>query len=663
MAPPTLKQPRSAAQVALLAALCLTGVVAFTLLARLQRSKSLPADMPVALLAQQAGGSGMGGPAAGLRDRLLLEQQGAAADSAAVQPRDGASSQTAAADSDDDADEALPWRAFAHLGAAAAASNTDARHAGAQQPVAAYGVSAFIDVRPPAPQIALIAAVANSLAMQLDWQCLIRAAASPGSGVHGGLAFTSARSRIIRRSTAVNNERWFTHQATTLFCELPPPLAALQLAEVPPLRVTLARTASGGSGGGSDSIAPSAWLRVERPAAAEHDEQRQGVAVCTPPLHTDAYAATLVGWAELQRLLGASTVFVYAHNPGPFTQPLLAHYHAAGGFFELREWVIPASILSRPDQPCLLPLFARPSRAAVRHGGVTCAHHQDALGIAWWGQTLAIQDCLYRAMARRYRWVVVADFDELLLPRQPPGDSGGITTWASLISQLTRNGSEPPAQQYSLQGVRTCPACALPGAHPAAAAVAAAAAATGGGACEPPSASFKHLLWPAVVPGGSRDHVKSIVDPVAVEQAHVHSTLAFHATSAGRSVTVPRDLGVKVHDRVHDVHTSPTFATVMLPLLRHDINELTVPTAVGGGMSLPQQSRAWAAAAVGGGSNWTVDTALCRTELGRQLSAAIDGRLQRMRAQRVLPDAWLRLDEKAANVYGGYSFARWAPAL
>ncbi|WIA21281.1 hypothetical protein OEZ85_000514 [Tetradesmus obliquus] len=122
-------------------------------------------------------------------------------------------------------------------------------------------------------------------------------------------------------------------------------------------------------------------------------------------------------WAEMQRLLGVALVTLYAFNPGPLMQPLL-EWHQAQGFFQLLEWIIPASILKDQRQPCALPWF-HASTARQRFGAPPCTYHQDNYQIGWWGQTLAVQDCTYRAMAAGHRWVAVMDLDEFVLPMTP----------------------------------------------------------------------------------------------------------------------------------------------------------------------------------------------------------------------------------------------------
>ncbi|WIA41580.1 hypothetical protein OEZ86_008944 [Tetradesmus obliquus] len=120
-------------------------------------------------------------------------------------------------------------------------------------------------------------------------------------------------------------------------------------------------------------------------------------------------------WAEMQRLLGVAQVTLYAFNPAPLLQPLLEWYQAQG-FFQLLEWIIPASILKDQSQPCALPWF-HASTARQRFGAPPCTYHQDNYQIGWWGQTLAVQDCTYRAMAAGHRWVAVMDLDEFLQQR------------------------------------------------------------------------------------------------------------------------------------------------------------------------------------------------------------------------------------------------------
>lgn len=130
-----------------------------------------------------------------------------------------------------------------------------------------------------------------------------------------------------------------------------------------------------------------AWVPVEvlpQLSAAqlqEHADGRGRVAICTPPLHTDAYAPFMVEWAEFQALVGVDKVFVYDFNSGPLLRPLVDHY-ASTGLFEVFEWLIPRAILANPDQECLLPFFhASPYRERFR--AAACTMHQDNYNIAW----------------------------------------------------------------------------------------------------------------------------------------------------------------------------------------------------------------------------------------------------------------------------------------
>lgn len=252
------------------------------------------------------------------------------------------------------------------------------------------------------------------------------------------------------------------------------------------------------------------------------------MAVCTPPLHTDAYAASFVEWAEFQKLVGVERVFVYDFNSGPLLRPLLQHY-ARTGLMRLFEWIIPQAVMANPMQKCLLPFF-HPSDNRARFGAAECTTHQDNCNIAWWGQSLAILDCLTRT-AGRYRWTAVMDFDEYLVPR-------AATTILQLLLGVGL------AVQYTFPGRVLCSGCRhqfhlvrgaghSSGEHPLQPLRVAQGPDSGMGAsCLEPVADFQHLLWSSVV-SDAADHKKCVVDPLAVSfpGIHTHSVQAFNGIS------------------------------------------------------------------------------------------------------------------------------------
>lgn len=65
-----------------------------------------------------------------------------------------------------------------------------------------------------------------------------------------------------------------------------------------------------------------------------------------------------------------------------------------------------------------------------------------------WGQVLAVQDCVYRAMVDHHRWVVITDFDEYIVPQK-----SSTPNWTAMLQQLTElNPGGQPAAEYRFSG-------------------------------------------------------------------------------------------------------------------------------------------------------------------------------------------------------------------
>jgi hypothetical protein len=185
-----------------------------------------------------------------------------------------------------------------------------------------------------------------------------------------------------------NNEAFFNFQVSTALCQLPHDLQEILLpadsssSGTQPLQ--LAMTGVGPAGSSADAAAPSqqshAWVPVElvpRLTAEEQEAYPSGegsIAVCAPPVHTDAYASTLISWQAFQQQMGVQQVIMYSFNPGPLIKPLMDFYGSQGAA-EVHEWIFPASILQDQQQECLLPFF-HPSAARERYGSPPCTYHQ-----------------------------------------------------------------------------------------------------------------------------------------------------------------------------------------------------------------------------------------------------------------------------------------------
>lgn len=302
-----------------------------------------------------------------------------------------------------------------------------------------------------------------------------------------------------------------------------------------------------------------------------------------------------------------------------------------------------------------------------------CLHLQDNYAIAHWGQTLAIQDCVYRAMAAKHRWVAVLDIDEYIVPKV-----AAATNWSALLQQLIQSNGGRAAAEYSFSGVKMCSGCIQQQQKQSSVPP----------ACkQPPTIGFHHITWPSTLlcskPGLPSDYKKTIVDPLAVGQAHVHSTAAFSPFSlVSGIVIVPKDVAVKLHDRVHDIHQgNVTFAARMLPLLKANIGQVAASTAagmfdepvdIGGLQGLPAWPSHSSDCEVCGSVRTSAmhspameqDLTLC-SRFGEQLLQRISTDVAAMTAAGTFAgtDSWASNDPAIANLYGGHVFFKWAPPV
>jgi hypothetical protein len=275
-------------------------------------------------------------------------------------------------------------------------------------------------------------------------------------------------------------------------------------------------------------------------------------------------------------------------------------------------------------------------------------------------------------MAAKHRWVAVLDIDEYILPK-----SAATPNWPALLQQLVQDNGGRAAAEYSFSGVKVCSGCIQlkqqeQGDVPA--------------ACrQPATVGFHHITWPSAVlscqPGKQCDYKKTIVDPLAVGQAHVHSTANFSPYSlASGIVIVSQDIAVKLHDRVHDIHNgNVTFAARMLPLLKANIGQVAAMTAAGkfhqqkdmtGLSGLPvwpaQSSDCQVCGSVQtadmGSPALQQDLLLCGL-YGEQLRHRISSDVAAMVGAGTFDGAqgWASGNPSIANLYGGHVFARWAP--
>jgi hypothetical protein len=273
----------------------------------------------------------------------------------------------------------LPWRALHHLGPDYSAGVVNA--SSSQAP--AYLVSAFLDIRPTMhgqqENIAVVMAI-DKHTKPTSWKCLLQ------------LDSPSVAPQVSDLSimySVRNNEAFFKYQASTGYCEIPQALQTMlqqnsSLHDGKTMKGLTLTVFKDNEDSGSFIAAllqkQHIWVPVvPLPPLALLQQQRYlsgegSIAVCTPPVHTDAYAATLVGWQAFHKQMGVQQVIMYSFNPGPLIKPLMDFY-AQQGFVQVHEWIIPASILERKQQPCLLPFF-HASEARARFDSPPCTYHQ-----------------------------------------------------------------------------------------------------------------------------------------------------------------------------------------------------------------------------------------------------------------------------------------------
>lgn len=194
----------------------------------------------------------------------------------------------------------LPWRPQYHL---------DNHSPGDYSVTApAYVISAFLDTRPVQhnmrPRIAVLTAVAPNWTVS-SWKCVL-------SHTHNGLQ--ELHTSDVSSSTAADGEAEVPYNSTTLFCELPTALdnvlASGSTQNEDKLSVTVA--AAGETISSAKQLLPEVWvdvLPIPQLTVEEREQHALGkgvVSVCAPILHSDIHAATLVEWAEFQRVSGGN---------------------------------------------------------------------------------------------------------------------------------------------------------------------------------------------------------------------------------------------------------------------------------------------------------------------------------------------------------------------
>lgn len=233
----------------------------------------------------------------------------------------------------------LPWRALHHLSQTSSQRSSGSCGRAALGQAFAHLVSAFLDTRPmmtgQAAEVAVIKAIDKRVTPQ-GWRCLLQLEDSNniGSTDDGGssqAAPASSRTALdlTVRYTVGNNEKFFNFQASTAVCQLPHDLQEKLLKGSSSSRdgeqLQLMMTVIGPAGSSPDAAAITQqshlWVPVEAVLTLEEQAAypagKGSVAVCAPPVHTDAYAYTLVAWQAFQQQMGVQQVYIIHSTLGP----------------------------------------------------------------------------------------------------------------------------------------------------------------------------------------------------------------------------------------------------------------------------------------------------------------------------------------------------------
>lgn len=126
--------------------------------------------------------------------------------------------------------------------------------------------------------------------------------------------------------------------------------------------------------------------------------------ICIPPLFGSIPMTKLVQFFELSQILGASHFHFYLQNVSSSIHFIL-NYYAKLNLVSMTRWELPSIVV-----------------------GDSIWYH---------GQLLAIQDCLYKNMAR-FKYLLFLDLDEFIIPRN-------TYNWADMIASIknkTKNANE-----------------------------------------------------------------------------------------------------------------------------------------------------------------------------------------------------------------------------
>ncbi|CAM1329109.1 Uncharacterised protein g9923 [Pycnogonum litorale] len=155
-------------------------------------------------------------------------------------------------------------------------------------------------------------------------------------------------------------------------------------------------------------------LKVVKKDGRDAKRRRKSrIAVCVKGLDfpSGGMVTRLIEWLELIRILGADKVFVYDLNVHPDTYKVLKYYEEIG-FVDVKPLTLPG------DQP---------NHPQIRH-----VYLQKRVASKRLNELVPYNDCLYRNIIDEYRYVVLLDVDEVIVPLLDHD-------WIRLVSRMERS--------------------------------------------------------------------------------------------------------------------------------------------------------------------------------------------------------------------------------
>ncbi|KAG7167339.1 putative Glycosyltransferase family 92-like 6, partial [Homarus americanus] len=154
--------------------------------------------------------------------------------------------------------------------------------------------------------------------------------------------------------------------------------------------------------------------------------QKEDFAVCVKGLDFSYVdnSIMMVEWLELLHLLGANKVFLYEMGIHPNVSKVLKYYESLGRV-DITKLTLPGE---QPNARGLLHMYLKAKMVHKRQNEV-----------------IPYNDCLYRNIYR-YKYVVLLDTDEFIMPRKTPN-------WKSLIEQLLAVTEGQPRSSYCARNV------------------------------------------------------------------------------------------------------------------------------------------------------------------------------------------------------------------